>query len=157
MSPTRLLLFAALGLGGVLVFAGTASAAAPEPKKAPLKLPESKPAGTIRRRGPNRTVLLSDLPADCQGLYDAAFGPAGATGCADARDYAEELDRMYALYEAGDPFFELEQYDALARAYERAASSCSAAQYNEEQLINSWVECLSKLGLTPQDVWAGEA
>jgi len=45
MSPTRLLLFSALGLGGLLVFAGTAKASSPEPEPLPPQAPNpSAPA-----------------------------------------------------------------------------------------------------------------
>lgn len=43
MSPTRILLFAALGLGGLLVFAGTAKAAEPEPLPPQAPNPSSPP------------------------------------------------------------------------------------------------------------------
>jgi hypothetical protein len=117
--------------------------------------PPKRPRGGIPRNGPNGTVLLKDLPADCRGYYDVAFGQGGASGCSDAMIYREELDRQYALYEAGDPFFKLDQYNQVLAAYELAYAQCEAAQGSEQEAIAAWVECLAANGLTPQQVWAG--
>lgn len=51
--------------------------------------------------------------------------------------------------------FEIDQYDAIARELERAEAQCDASLLTEESAIEMWLACLDKVGLTPQEVWAG--
>lgn len=156
----------ALGLGVVAAVVGvyalwpesTASAAElppPPPKKPTAGSPPRAPVGAILRRGPNNTVLLTDLPAECQGYYEAAFTLTGPSGCAEAYEVSAELDRMAAQYMSNDPFYDQDRYDDLAAYYDRIYARCAASESTEEEAIATWVDCLKKNGLTPNQVWVG--
>lgn len=159
MSPTRLLLFSALGLGGLLVFAGTAKAAAPEPEPVPPPpenpaMPEDNmpwmrySATTLARQGDYNdwasangwpTIKEDGIlgPNTCKALTDWWFNGGGPAVpqvcgdlalqqvCKDAATYKAEYDRLEAMYQAGDPFYEKEQQDAVYVQWQRAAARCN--------------------------------
>jgi hypothetical protein len=45
--------------------------------------------------------------------------------CADAATYKAEYDRLEAMFQSGDPFYEKEQQDAVYIQWQRAAARCN--------------------------------
>jgi hypothetical protein len=145
MSPTRLLLFSALGLGGLLVFAGKASAATPTPATEPEKeTPPPKPTTSTQQ-------AAQMGGADCKSAFEAwrALADRAAVLCAEVAPVTDMWWDWEELRLANDPSYDPVAHERVRARWEQATDNCNDINSDSLAAMARYEACMVSLGLNP--------
>jgi len=147
MSPTRLLLFSALGLGGLLVFAGTAKAAStPTPATDPEKEspPPPKPTTTTQQ-------AAQMGGAECKAAFDAwrALADRAAVLCAEVIPVTDAWWDWENLRVSNDPSYDPVAHERVRARWEEATDNCNDINADSMAAMARYESCMTALGLNP--------
>ncbi|SRR6266545_1857875 len=147
-TPMRVLLFGALGLGGLLLFTGTASAATPatEPEE---KKPAPKPSGTTAAAASAATAQNGGQ--SCKAAFDewSSLADRAAALCAEAAQATDVWWQWEELRLANDSSYDPLQQERARARWEEAQDNCTDINSSALAAMARYEACMTALGLNP--------